>query len=292
MAAVPIVLAALSALSAMKGARDQKKLLSDLAWRGGQQMNWDKIQKTYGQMFGGPGVLQNRPDINTPGGLLAQSFINALQHAGQLTPVSYIRGQEQANIGQQALSNRGVGMMGQLGMGFNTPLAQSAWGAGPMAAAQNRTEILREILGQQQQQFNVDRGYGAQGIGGMLQSAVDFRKAKGALLQGGAGLQANGPNPWSMLSQGLGSVAAYAANNQPQQQQQENPYASQSGGQQDYLNQPISLYQPGMFSGGYNYNNPSNGYSFNMGPQQSPVNLGASSNSLRPSTYYPGMWGY
>jgi hypothetical protein len=274
--AVPIVMAAMSALSAWKGARDQRKLMEQLAQRGGAQLNWKNIQKTYGQMFGGPGVMQNRPDTGTPGGLMAQAFINALQNAGQLSPISYVRGQEQANQAQQALSNRGVGQMSQLGMGFNTPLAQSAWGAGPMAGANARNEILRNMVMAQEQKAMQDRAFGAQGIGGMLNSAIGLRQAKGSLLQGGAGMQAQSPNEWSSLSTGLGLMGNYFANNQKDPNAQ--PTFAQPDQSDPWVYGNMDQNWNNTVNSGWSWNNPNQGYSFtgqgyNTAP---PVNTGYS----------------
>jgi len=115
---------------------------------------------------------------------------------------------------------------------------------------------LREVLLAQMQKEMADRAYGAQGIGGMLQSAVDFRKAKGALLQGGAGLQANAPNPWSMLSQGLGMAAGYAANNRSSSTTEPTSTTSTpSGWDTRQGNAETGWYgaNPGPYSGGYVY---------------------------------------
>jgi len=218
--------------------------MKDAAARGGDQLKWDKIQKTLAQMFGGQGLFANQPNVNTPGGLMANSFIQALQQPGQLTPVSYIRAQEQANMMQQALQNRGVGQMSQLGMGFNNPLAQTMWGTGTMQGALARQEALRDVLMAQEQKSMADRAYGAQGIGTMYNMAQGLRAQRGGLYAGSANLAAAAPNPWSALGTSTALMADYFASRN-QQQRSTSPFVYYPVGQPsgaDYLNMDMNQY--------------------------------------------------
>lgn len=168
----------------------------------------------YGGLMGGqnawqPGQVnaQGRPVRPEAGQALVYQIMQLLQNPGQVSPIEYVRAQEQGNMFQRASQNAVIAAGSRLGYGQNSGILDALMLAGLMANQRLRNERMRDLTLTSENLRRQDIGAGAALYNQALSQIFGLQNAKAAAL---AGIPSNQSNQGTY--QGIGNVFGMLAN--------------------------------------------------------------------------------